>query len=44
MDLASLSSQGERVVATGSGHYIQDRDPRLVIEAIQQVVEAVKRE
>jgi pimeloyl-ACP methyl ester carboxylesterase len=44
MDLASLSSQSERVVATGSGHYIQDRDPRLVIEAIQQVVEAVKRE
>ena len=37
-DLAQLSPQGQLVVATESGHYIQLDQPQLVIDAIKQVL------
>jgi pimeloyl-ACP methyl ester carboxylesterase len=39
IELASLSSKGKRVVAEQSGHYIHLEQPRLVIDAIKQVIE-----
>jgi pimeloyl-ACP methyl ester carboxylesterase len=41
-ELAALSPQGELVLAETSGHYIQLDQPELVIDAIQQVLEAVR--
>lgn len=41
-DLASLVPGGRLVVAEQSGHYIQQSEPDLVVEAIHQVVEAVR--
>jgi pimeloyl-ACP methyl ester carboxylesterase len=41
-DLASLVPDSRLVVAEESGHYIQLEQPDLVIEAIRQVVEAVR--
>jgi hypothetical protein len=41
-ELAALSSEGELVLAETSGHYIQLDQPELVIDAIQQVLEAVR--
>ena len=41
-ELATRSSNGKRIVATGSGHYIQDDRPELVIDAIRDVVSATK--
>jgi pimeloyl-ACP methyl ester carboxylesterase len=40
--LAALVPGGRQVIATESGHYIQLQQPELVIEAIEQVVEAVR--
>jgi pimeloyl-ACP methyl ester carboxylesterase len=40
--LATLVPGGRFVVATESGHYIHTQQPDLVIEAVQQVVEAVR--
>jgi len=37
-ELALLSPQGKRAVAEQSGHYIQLKQPQLVIDAIKQVV------
>jgi len=37
-ELATRSPQGEVVVATRSGHYIQNDEPQLVIDAIRRVV------
>lgn len=37
LELAALSSRGQRVVATGSGHTIQLDEPSIVIDAIRQV-------
>ena len=37
-ELATRSSNGKRIVATGSGHYIQDDRPELVIDAVREVV------
>ena len=37
-ELATRSSQAELVVATHSGHYIQNDEPPLVIEAVRRVV------
>lgn len=42
-DLASRSPQGRLVVAEGSGHNIQRYRPDLVIEAIREVVDVVRR-
>lgn len=42
-ELAAQSSNGKRIVAEYSGHYIQLDQPELVIDAIREVVEAVQR-
>jgi pimeloyl-ACP methyl ester carboxylesterase len=42
-ELAARSSQGRLVVADRSGHYIQLDEPALVVTAIRQVVESVRR-
>jgi pimeloyl-ACP methyl ester carboxylesterase len=41
-DLAGLVAGGRRVVAEQSGHYIHQGQPDLVVDAIRQVVEAVR--
>jgi pimeloyl-ACP methyl ester carboxylesterase len=41
-ELATRSSNGKRIVATGSGHYIQDDRPELVIAAVREVIAATK--
>jgi pimeloyl-ACP methyl ester carboxylesterase len=40
-ELVSLSSEGKQVIAEQSGHFIQLDQPDLVIDAIQEVVEAI---
>lgn len=42
-DLAALSPQGKQIIATESGHAIQLDQPGLVIDAIREVVERVRR-
>jgi pimeloyl-ACP methyl ester carboxylesterase len=42
-ELAARSSRGTLIVANQSGHYIQLDDPELVVTAIRQVVESVRR-
>jgi pimeloyl-ACP methyl ester carboxylesterase len=37
-ELATRSPQAEHIVATKSGHYIQNDEPSLVIEAVRRVV------
>ena len=41
--LARLSSQGGHVTAPGTGHWIQFDDPGLVVAAVRDVVERVRR-
>ena len=41
-DLARLLPGARQVTATQSGHYIQQDQPELVVEAVRQVVEAVR--
>jgi pimeloyl-ACP methyl ester carboxylesterase len=41
-ELATLSPQGKLIVARESGHYIQLDQPELVIDAVQEVVEAAR--
>lgn len=41
-ELAGLAPGARHTIATESGHYIQLQQPELVIEAIRQVVEAVR--
>lgn len=41
-ELASRSPTSKHIVATGSGHYIQDDRPELVIDAVREVVAATK--
>jgi pimeloyl-ACP methyl ester carboxylesterase len=43
VELAAQSSNGKRIVAEKSGHYIQLDQPELVIDAIREVVEAARR-
>jgi pimeloyl-ACP methyl ester carboxylesterase len=43
IELAAQSSNGKRIVAEKSGHYIQLDQPELVIDAIRQVIEAARR-
>ena len=38
-DLAGLSPQSRQVIATRSGHIVQDDEPELVIAAIRELVE-----
>ena len=40
--LATLAPNAKHTVATKSSHYIQIQEPQLVIDAIKQVVEAVR--
>jgi pimeloyl-ACP methyl ester carboxylesterase len=42
-ELATRSPQGEVIVATSSGHYIQNDEPQLVIDAIRRVVTRAMR-
>jgi pimeloyl-ACP methyl ester carboxylesterase len=42
-ELADLSTRSEHVLAQQSGHFIQQDQPGLVVGAIQQVVDAVRR-
>jgi hypothetical protein len=43
LDLLNLSRNSKQIIATTSGHHIQLDDPKLVIDSIRQVVEAVRR-
>ena len=43
VELAAQSSDGKRIVAEKSGHYIHLDQPELVIDAIREVVEAARR-
>ena len=40
VEMAALSPRGKRVIAEGSGHYVQVERPALVVDAIREVVEA----
>ncbi len=40
--LAALSPNAKHTIATKSAHYIQIQEPQLVVDAIKQVVEAVR--
>jgi len=40
--LATLAPNAKHIIVTKSGHYIQVQEPQLVIDAIKQVVEAVR--
>ncbi len=41
-EIAALSSRGERVVASRSGHYVQIEQPEVVVDAILRVVLAAR--
>jgi pimeloyl-ACP methyl ester carboxylesterase len=41
-ELAGLSTQGRLIVVEGTGHYIQLGRPDVVIDAVQQIVEAAR--
>jgi hypothetical protein len=40
--LATLVPNAKHTIATKSSHYIQAQEPQVVIDAIKQVVEAVR--
>jgi pimeloyl-ACP methyl ester carboxylesterase len=42
-DLVGLSPQGTQVFATRGGHYVQEDDPEVVMEAIQRVIQAARK-
>jgi pimeloyl-ACP methyl ester carboxylesterase len=42
-ELAALSSNSKHVIAKESGHYIQLKQPQLVIDAIRELVQAAQR-
>lgn len=42
-DLARRSSTGKQIIAEQSGHYIQFDQPALVVDALRQVVEGIRR-
>ena len=43
-DYSRRSPRGELIVAERSGHYIQNDQPELVIDAVRRVVESVRKE
>jgi pimeloyl-ACP methyl ester carboxylesterase len=43
-ELAALSTRGKQVIAEDCGHHIHIEQPQLVIDAIREVVEAVRAE
>ena len=42
-DLVQLSTNGTQIIAEQSGHYVQNDQPDLVVQAIRQVVEAARQ-
>jgi len=42
-ELTRLSSESRHIIATGSGHWIQFDQPALVIDAIREIVDRVRR-
>ena len=42
-ELVLLSPQGRQIIATGSGHFIQDQQPEVVINAIRAIVEQARK-
>lgn len=44
LELAALSSQGERRIATRSGHIIQFEQPELVIQAIDDMIGGIRKQ
>jgi hypothetical protein len=42
-ELARLSTDASRVIATGSGHYVQYDRPDLVIETVRNLVEQARK-
>jgi len=42
LDLLSLSSNNRHIIAENSGHYIQNDQPEIIIDAISQLIEMVK--
>jgi hypothetical protein len=43
MELSHLSAHGKLIIAKGSGHYIQNDRPDVVIGAIHQIVDRVRQ-
>lgn len=43
IDLVSLSSNSKQIISKQSGHHIQLEEPALVVDAIKQIVNAVRR-
>jgi hypothetical protein len=44
IELSQLSAHGSRVIAAGSGHYIQNDRPDVVIQAVHEIVGRVRQE
>ena len=42
-DMAEMSPRGKRVVAEQSGHYIHLQQPEMVVKAIREVIEMVRK-
>jgi len=42
LDLVKLSPQGRQIIAQQSGHYIQIDQPKLVVDGIREVIEAIQ--
>jgi hypothetical protein len=42
-ELSHLSAHGKLIIAKGSGHYIQNDRPDVVIEATHQIVDCVRQ-
>ena len=42
-ELAGLSSDAKQIIAEQSGHHIQLDQPDLVIDAIREIVEAIRK-
>jgi hypothetical protein len=42
-ELSRLSTRGTQLIATRSGHYIQDDRPDIVIEAVHNIVDETRQ-
>jgi hypothetical protein len=42
IELSQLSAHGSRIVAAGSGHYIQNDRPDVVVKAVHEIVDRVR--
>jgi pimeloyl-ACP methyl ester carboxylesterase len=42
-ELAALSSESKLVIAEQSGHFVQYDQPNLVIDAVQEIVDALRQ-